>query len=57
MLKRVSYRDGLYSFWIERKEDRYVAYASFHHAMLGVASPSLMYHLGQDGLRAAYWSV
>ncbi len=54
MLKRIPFEHGLSAFWIERREDFYVAYRSFRAAMLDIASPSLMFSLGQSGLQALY---
>ncbi len=57
MFKRVSFNNGLSSFWVERKEDCYVAYSSFRNALRGFVSFDLMCSLGQVGLRAAYHSA
>lgn len=57
MIKQITYHDGLSSFWEERAEDGYLAYLSFKHYLRGITSPMLMAHLGQNGLRAAYFSA
>ena len=56
MFKRISFNDGLSSFWVERRSEGYVAYNTFRDALRGIASMNLMLSLGQSGLRAAYYS-
>lgn len=57
MIKRISYHEGLNSFWIEKAGDHYTAYKTFKHAMMEIESPSIMLALGQNGLKAAYNAV
>lgn len=54
MIKRISYHEDLKSFWIEKTGNYYTAYETFKHIMMGIESPTIMFALGQNGLRAAY---
>lgn len=54
MVKRISFNGGLSSFWVERKDNGYVAYKTFRDAMRGFPWMSMMLSLEQSGLRAVY---
>lgn len=54
MLKRITYHEDLKSFWIEKVDDYYAAYQTLQNALRGIESPTIMFALGQNGLRAAY---
>lgn len=41
MYKRVSFNNGLSSFWVEKRGEGYVAYKSFRDAVRGFVSMNL----------------
>ncbi len=54
MLKRIRLESGRPAFWIRKRGNTFIAYRTFINAVLGVASPSLMFMYGAADLKRAY---
>lgn len=54
VLKRIRPESGRPAFWIRKRGNTFIAYRTFINAVLGVASPSLMFMYGAADLKRAY---
>lgn len=42
------------AFWIEKRDNEYIARRTLVNALLGIASPSIIMSRGQEALKKAY---